>query len=140
MFITQEELKTHLYAENVRLIQGEDTTILTAAIDSAIAEAKGYLAHYDRRVLFEAKGAKRNALLLTFVKDIAVWHFIVLCNAGADLEFRRFRYERAIAWLRAVQKGEVVPDFPPLDEDLDGKPDPPGEYIFGSNPKRHQHF
>lgn len=140
MYLSPEELKTHLYKANVALIDEGDPTILTAAIDGAVQEAKSYLARYDLKAIFTASGTDRNPLLLIFVKDIATWHFITLCNAGADLEFRRFRYERAVSWLRAVQKGDVTPDLPLLDDDHDGKPDAPGEYIYGSNPKRNQHF
>lgn len=139
MFITTDELKTHLYKENIRLIQGDDDTILLSAIEGAEEEMSGYLARYDRKAIFSATGDDRHALLLIFTKDIAVWHFITLCNAGADLDFRRFRYERAIAWLRQVQKGEVSPDLPILDEDGDGNVDSP-EYLYGSNPKRNNHF
>lgn len=139
MFITTDELKTHLYQENIRLIQGDDDTILLSAIEGAVEEVSGYLARYDCKAIFSAQGEDRHALLLIFTKDIAVWHFITLCNAGADLDFRRFRYERAIAWLRQVQKGEVSPDLPILDEDGDGHIDSP-EYLYGSNPKRYNHF
>lgn len=139
MYITTDELKTHLYKENIRLIQGDDETILLSAIEGAEEEASGYLAKYDRKAIFSQRGNDRHALLLIFLKDIAVWHFITLCNAGADLDFRRFRYERAISWLRAVQKGEVSPTLPFLDEDSDGSPDNP-EYLYGSNPKRYNHF
>lgn len=87
-FITAEELETHLYKENIDTISREDETILTAAVDAAIEEAYGYLGAYDRKKIFEATGGQRNPLLLIFVKDIAVWHFINLCNAGCDLELR----------------------------------------------------
>ena len=140
MFITPEEHKTHLYEASVRLIQGDDETILLSAIDGAEEEARGYLSRYDREAIFGAVGAARHPLLLIYVKDIAVWHFITLCNAGADLDFRRIRYERAIDWLRAVQRGDVSPTLPILDEDGDGLPDGPGEYLYGSNPKRENHF
>ena len=83
-FITPEELETHLYKENIEAISREDETILTAAIDAAIEEAYGYLGAYDRKRIFEATGSQRNALLLIFVKDIAVWHFVNLCNAGCE--------------------------------------------------------
>lgn len=139
-FITPEELKTHLYKEHVDVISREDNTIITAAIDAAVQEAWGYLGSYDREKIFSAKGEERNSLLLIFVKDIAVWHFINLCNAGTDLELRQNRYERAISWLRQVQKGEVTPFLPVIDNDGDGKPDTAGQYLFGSNPKRSQHF
>lgn len=139
-FITPEELETHLYKENVDVISREDETILTAAVDAAIQEAYGYLGAYDREKIFNAEGKERNALLLLFTKDIAVWHFINLCNAGTDLELRQDRYDRACAWLRQVQKGETKPNLPIVDEDEDGKPDGAGEYLYGSNPKRKQHF
>ena len=139
-FITPEELETHLYKENIEAISREDETLLTAAIDAALQEAYGYLGAYDRKKIFEATGRQRNALLLIFVKDIAVWHFVNLCNAGTDLQLRQDRYERAVAWIRQVQKSDVKPDLPVMDEDGDGIPDTAGEYIYGSNPKRNQHF
>ena len=140
-FLNPEELGTHLYCENIDAIARQDETILLAAIDTAIAEAHGYLGAYDREAIFNAEDDERNALLLTFVKDIAVWHFICLSNAGTDIQLRQDRYERAIAWLKAVQKAEIKPNLPVLeDADNDGKPDGIGEYIYGSNPKRSQHF
>lgn len=140
MFLTPKELKTHLYREDIALIQGDDDTILLSSIDAAVAEARGYLARYDVAAVFGAVGEARNALLLTFVKDIAVWHFLNLCNSGNDLDLRRFRYERAIDWLKAVQRGDVTPDLPIRDEDGDGRDDGPGDFLYGSNPKRSQHF
>lgn len=139
-FITPEELETHLYKESIEVIDRDDVTILVAAIDAAIEEAYGYLGAYDRTKIFGAQGGSRNALLLLFIKDIAVWHFVNLCNAGTELELRQDRYDRAVSWLRQVQKGDVKPNLPIVDEDGDGKPDGAGEYLFGSNQKRKQHF
>jgi phage gp36-like protein len=139
-FLSPQELETHLYKESIDTIDRMDEGILTAAIDAAIQEAAGYLGAYNRERIFTATDNDRNALLLLFIKDIAVWHFINLCNAGVELELREKRYERAVAWLRQVQKGEVTPSLPRADEDKDGKPDPSTEYIYGSNPKRNQHF
>ena len=133
-FLSITELKTHLYNENVEVISRNDNTIVQAAIDAAIAEAKSYLKAYDTAAVFAATVSSRNALLLTFVKDIATWHFLVLCNAGVELELRQDRYERAIAWLKAVQKGDVAADLP-TDQTT-----PAGVIKFGSNPKRDQHF
>lgn len=137
-FITPAELRTHLYAENIKVISRDDATILEAAIDAAVQEAKGYLRSYDVKTVFDATDKDRNALLLIFVKDIAVWHFVNLCNAGTDLQLRQDRYERAVDWLKAVQKGNVTPDFPKA-KDESGTPTG-GIIIFGSNPKKNQHF
>lgn len=140
LFLTPSELRTHLYGESIDTISRGDEVIILSAIDAAIQEAAGYLGAYDREKIFAARLKERNALLLLFVKDIAVWHFINLCNAGYELDLREKRYDRAIAWLRQVQKGEITPSLPMLDTDGDGKPDGSTEYIFGSNPKRSQHF
>lgn len=138
-FLSPQELETHLYKESIETIDRMDETLLTAAIDAAVQEAAGYLGAYNREKIFNSPD-KRNALLLLFVKDIAVWHFVNLCNAGCELDLREKRYDRAVSWLKQVQKGEVIPSLPRADEDNDGKPDPSTEYIYGSNPKRNQHF
>lgn len=139
-YLSAEELATHLYPEQIEVISRDDDTLLLVAIDAAISEAKGYLPAYDTHAIFTAQGEHRHALLLLHIKDIAVWHFITLCNAGCDLELRRFRYERAIEWLRGVQKGNITPDLPKPDRDGDGLPDTPAVYLHGSNPKRRNHY
>lgn len=138
MFIESAELKTHLYAEQIALIQRDDNTIITAAIDAALQEAKGYLGAYDRDAIFAAAAEDRNALLLIFIKDIAVWHFLVLCNAGSELELRESRYKRAIDWLKGVQKGDISADLPKA-VDEEGE-ETAAAVTFGSNEKRNQHF
>ncbi len=135
MFVTIEEINTHLYAEIVEAISREDETILGAAMDAAMSEVKGYLSNYDTTAIFASTGANRHPLLLTFVKDIAVWHFIALSNPSVDMELRKNRYERAIAWLKGVQKGDIVPDLPRIDSE-----DTTGIFVYGSNPKRTNHF
>jgi phage gp36-like protein len=136
-FLAINEMETHLYAENIEVINRGDSTLTQAAIDAAIAEAKGYLSQYDVTNVFNKTGTNRNALLLVFVKDIATWHFLVLCNAGVELQLRQDRYDRAISWLKAVQKGEIKADLPELEEE--GEP-AAGTIKFGSNDKRNNHF
>lgn len=130
--ITVEELKTHLYAEQIEAISGEDETIITAAIDAANSEAKGYLHKFDLAAIFGATGDSRNKLLMLFIKDIAVYHYINLANPGTDYKERKDRYTRAIAWLEAAQAGVVVPDLP-----LAAQPDNTmGGVTWSANPKR----
>lgn len=141
-YLTIQELNTHLHDEQVEAITRGDNTIAEAAIDAAIAEARGYLTRFDTSRIFSASGTKRNQLLLIFVKDIAVWHLINLCNAGNDLEFRQDRYERAVDWLKGVQHGDVSPDLPEREPEggKTEKNNPIGPIAYGSNPKRCQHF
>ena len=133
MFLSNEEMKTHLHQEDVDAISRGDDTLMTAAIDTAMQEAKGYLSKYDKAVIFETTGTERNALLLTFLKDIAAWHFLVICNAGSDYKIRQDRYDRAVSWLKAVQRGDISPDLPAAETDK-------GTIIFGSNEQKGQHF
>ena len=138
-YLQPDEMRTHLYLENIDTISEGDDTIMIAAIDASVQEAKGYLGAYDKDAIFTAQEGERNALLLVFVKDIAAWHFLVLCNAGNEFKLRQSRYERAVAWLKAVQKGDVMPDLPTASANPDGD-NSTGIIKFGSNPKRGQHF
>ncbi len=124
-----------MYGEQVEAVDRGDDAITEASIDGAIAEAKGYLTDYDVVAIFAATGSNRNALLLIFVKDIAVWHFVNLGSPGINYEAREARYKSAIAWLKGVQKGNISPDLPES-----SNPDQIGSVAFGSNPKRGQHF
>ena len=141
-YLTLQELSTHLHDEQVETITRGDNTIAEAAIDAAIAEARGYLTRFDTARIFSASGSKRNQLLLIFVKDIAVWHLINLCNAGSELPLRQDRYKRAVDWLKAVQHGDVSPDLPSREPEggKAEKNNPIGAIAYGSNPKRTQHY
>lgn len=139
MYITKDELKTHIRTSHLDVISGADDTIITAAIDAAVAETKGYLTRYDCSVIFSEQGDKRNALLVSFVKDISIYHLINFCNPGISYEAKEKRYERAVDWLKAVQKGNVVPDLPLLTDSSSGAVEYSPFYIT-SNPKRTTHF
>lgn len=139
MYITKDELKTHIRLNHLEMIAGADDTIITAAVDAAVAEVKGYLTRYDRENIFSRQGDQRNALLVSFVKDISIYHLINFCNAGVSYEAKEKRYERAIDWLKAVQKGHVVPDLPLMTEPGGGEEKYPPFYVKG-NPKRMNHF
>lgn len=139
MFVTIEEIYTHLYSETVNAISGNDERMLQMAIDAAVAEAKGYLHRYDTDKIFGAAGDERNALLVYWVKDIAVWHYINIANPGIDWQVREIRYKAAIAWLKGVQKMDIVPDLPPVVDD-DGNRENTTGWKIGSNPKRVQHI
>jgi phage gp36-like protein len=135
MYISTNELNSHLRDETKQAIEGVETTLLTMAIKGAESEAKGYLHKYDIEALFAKTGAERDDLLLIWLKDIAVWHYINIANPGVDYAVRERRYEAAIAWLKGVQKGDIVPDFPlPVDED--GEEENTSPFLIGSNLKR----
>ena len=135
MYITPDELFTHLYPEQVDAISECDDLHLIAAITGAISQAKGYLHKYDTKSIFSASGNKRDPFLLIIIKDIAVWHFINIANPNIDFSIREKRYDDAISWLKGVQRGDILPDLPtPVNPD--GSDTNTTGFRIGSNPKR----
>jgi hypothetical protein len=88
-YLTTAEVSSHLYNEVVAEIERNETTkpLLQQAIDAAIAEVKSYLSAYDIAAIFEAIDGNRNAILLLYTKDVAVWHFIQLANPAVECNF-----------------------------------------------------
>jgi len=139
MFVTPEEINTHLYEETLTAISGDDETMLAAALTGAQAEAKGYLSAFDTDAIFAATNDDRDPLLLIWVKDIAVFHYINIANPAVNYEARERRYNAAIAWLKGVQKGSIVPDLP-TKKTPEGDNENATQFRFGSNPKRSNHI
>ncbi|KAA2245503.1 DUF1320 domain-containing protein [Chitinophaga agrisoli] len=135
-FLTNDEINTHLYGEVIDEITRGDDEKIQDAIEAAVSEAEGYLTAYDTDAIFSATGADRLPILLLYVKDITVWHFIQLSNPGVDMELRQTRYEKAIKWLERVQSGDVNPPLP-----LPAPPESNSNFIkAGGNRKRHNHY
>jgi phage gp36-like protein len=141
-FLIPDEIATHLYGEVTTEINRGDVSLLTNAINAAIAEAQGYLTQYNVTAIFAATGDSRNPILLLYVKDIAVWHYIQLCNPGVDLQLRMDRYEKAIKWFDKVQSGKTNPDLPlPADIiDSAGNAQSPENFLkWGGNKRRNNY-
>lgn len=133
MFITKDEIKTHLYDYQVDQITEEDDTIVASAIDTAVAEVKSYLANrYDVAAIFSATGSDRSALIVEHVKVCAVWHLLILCNVDAIYERYEKAYNHSIEYLKQVADGLLSPDLPYLQTDTGS---PTGTIQLKSNPK-----
>lgn len=139
MFVTPQELYTHLYEESITAISGNDERLLASAISAAVGEVKGYLHKYDTNKLFGATGDERDSLLLLWVKDVAVWHYINIANPGVDFEVRKTRYEYVRAILKDIQKEYYLPDFP-RKTGADGQHQNTSGFRIGSNVKRKNHI
>lgn len=137
-YLTAAEISTHLYTGVVNEINRDDTTILDLAIAAAMAEASGYLTAYDMEAIFNATGNERNPILLLYIKDITVWHYIQLSNPSVEMQLRLKRYEQAIKFLEKVQSGKTNPALPYLSTP------PAGETMsylkYGGNDKRINNF
>ena len=133
MFITREEIQTHLYDYQLDQITDEDDNLVISAIDTAVAEVKSYLANrYDVAAIFAATGSDRSALIVEHVKVCAVYHLLLLCNVDAIYERYEKAYDRTIDFLKKVADGLLSPDLPYLQTDTGS---PVGTIQLKSNPK-----
>lgn len=132
--ITQEELKTVLYSYQLEEITEGDDDIVLANIEAAIEEVKSYLAsRYDVAVIFSQEGNERNPLLVEYLKNIALYHILRLANVDMIYQEAKERYDRAINWLKLVQKGELSPTLPILENET-------GESVTPFRMGSHQKF
>jgi phage gp36-like protein len=140
MYVNKEEVMTHLYEEQIVSISGGDEEKLTVALNVAISEARGYLtARYDIDRELEKTGGDRNDLLVLWIKDIAVWHFVNVCNVNTSLELRAKRYDDAISQLTKIQKGNFDIALPAR-VDEEGRKINSTPFAVGSNPRRVSHM
>lgn len=134
MFATIEDLKTHLYQYQSQEISEGDDDILLRAIAAAEQEVKAYFyinhkkefldgrLRYDVDKIFSATGAGRNPLILNLVVTVAVWHLVVLSNPDVIHDIIKDRYDRAIDWLKKLNKGEIsLGNLPLLEEKIDNQ-------------------
>lgn len=118
MFVTKEEIKTQLYDYQVDQITDGDDTIVTSAIDAAVAEVKAYLANrYDTATIFSRTGDSRSPLVVEHVKVCAVYRLLLLCNVDAIYDRYEAAYNRTIEFLKQVADGLLTPDLPYLQTD-----------------------
>lgn len=136
-FITPEELASHIRIENAQAISRGDEAKAPEAINAAMTEAQGYMSRYDYDTIFSMAGVDRNPILMMYIKEIAKWHFISVCNAGVDYKSAEDRYDKAIIWLKNLQAGKVVMRDWPLFQDGE---EPSNSFTIRSNEKRGNHF
>jgi phage gp36-like protein len=136
MFVEKTDFDATVHTEVLNNLTLGDDSILPIVVQRAIGEMEGYLsARYDTTAIFAATGNDRNQLVLMFCLDIAVYHVYGIGNPAKLSPSRTARYERAVEWLKAVQKGTVtISDAPRLPEPARGF------FYLHSRPKRCNHF
>lgn len=150
MYININDLKTHIYQYQVQQISESDSDIVLRAIATAEEEVKSYFytnakkeyldgrLRYDVEAIFSKQGAERHPLIVNTVVTVAVWHIIVLSNPDIIHETIRDRYDRAIDWLKKLNKGEIsLGNLPLLKEDENQSPNANNQqpFSFGSRLK-----
>lgn len=78
----------------------------------AIEEVSSYLcSRYDIAQAYTCIGDERNPQLVMITCDIALYHLIAWLPKRIGFEIRELRYNKAINWLRDVQKGIATPNI-----------------------------
>lgn len=145
MYIETTEMKSVMYKYQMDQISEADDDIIVMAIGAAEDQVKSYLRPggkkewqdgrplYDVNTIFAKTGTDRNVLLMEMMKNIAEWYILRLCNVDIMYDSVKDRYDRAINWLKDVNKGEIILDLPVIDEDVTDPDKLP--FRFGSRPK-----
>lgn len=138
-FINLSDYDASIHREILDSLTREDSTIIEICEDRAVAEMRSYLSgRYDCDAIFSAEGNARNQLVLMMAIDIAIYHIFCIHNPQKLSQVRQDRYDRAVEWLRQVNKGDVSIDGAPLlPEDKQIAHD---STRIISNPKRHNHL
>lgn len=113
MYISPEELQTHLYERNIKLITEQNEYITQASIDTAVFMVKSYLTNrYDTKKIFSAEGEDRHPLILDLVKTIAAYKLVSLANPQILGEKYYTAYQEAKEYLTQIAQGILSPDLP----------------------------
>lgn len=132
-FVTQQDFETHIYEETQNTISRNDSARVEGIINTAQQIVASYLSNYDTVAIFGSTGADKAKYgeIAMYIKDIAKWHFIAVCNASIDLALAERRYELAIKELDKIQSGKkLLSGYPLASATTDIKP-----FSSGSRPK-----
>lgn len=118
-FITSFDYDASLHREILDALLRKDSPsydpqIVSICENRAIAEMRSYMNKtYDCDAIFSARGEERNALVLMFAVDIAVYHIFCQHNPYKIAKIRQDRYDRAIDWLKGIQQSDTTIDGAP---------------------------
>lgn len=130
-FLTEEDYISQIRDETLNDLTEFDADVRTDAELRAQAEMEAYLRdRYNVGDIFEATGTSRNALIVMYLIDIALYHMYSAVTPSMVPQIRVDRYNAAMKWLDMVRRGQINPALPP-NQDTDGNPT--GTSIFGGN-------
>lgn len=149
MFLSITDLKNNIYNYQVEQITENDESIVFQALDTAEQEVKSYFyinnkkEHLDGRKIydvdkiFSARGQERNALIVSLCLSVAKWYIVDLCNADIIYDHAKERYDRAIDFLKKLNKGEItLGNLPTLEtSETEETTTESQSFLFGSRQK-----
>lgn len=108
-FLTDQDYDASVHREILEAVTRDDAPLIKICEDRAVKDMRNYL-HllYDCDAIFSAQGDDRDPMLVMFCVDITVYHLFTMHNPRNMSKIREDRYNRAIAWLKAVGRGNDV--------------------------------
>ncbi len=143
MFVTDDDYKTLAGEIALKTISQIDESNRRRAEKMGIEEITGYLAdRYNCEKIFSAEGDERNAVVLMYVMDCALYHMCTWLPQKMGYEIRKERYDRAVKWMESVAKGMLNPTLPLKGEDENGNTDESASspVQWGSNQKNNNEW
>lgn len=108
-FLTDQDYDASVHREILDAVTRDDGALIKICEDRAVKDMRNYLhLHYDVDAIFSAQGEARDPMLVMFCVDITVYHLFTMHNPRNMSKIREDRYNRAIAWLKAVGRGNDV--------------------------------
>lgn len=134
-FLTTSDLYLSIIQDELDEITRGDTAIVAQALLAAETDMRQWLYDtFDVDTVFAQTGTARNALLIQYGADIAIYFIVARGQGGQDFDDRKSRYDRAIQWLKSAAKTELYSDLPRRAENKQV------HIIYGSNTKRSNYF
>lgn len=146
MYLRDDDYKPVCSPAELQVLQQSSTENREQAERTAIEEVASYLrSRYDVGYIFAQRGAERNAHLVTIVANITLYYLSKHLPARMTQDTRNELYDRAIEWLKAVQRGAVTPMLPTYSDTAKLKGESIGNnadsgFIYGSIPKQTHHW
>lgn len=112
-FLTPDDYGAQIRTEILALITDGNSTLQAAAEHSAQTEMESYLrGRFDVAKVFGAVGNDRNAQIVMYLVDVALYHLHSRQNPRNVPTLRQDRYDHVIDWLKMVRKGALSCGLP----------------------------
>jgi phage gp36-like protein len=132
-FIEKSDYPQSIHTEILDALTRDDDSVLHLVEERVTAFVGGYLeGRYDTQAIFAQRGEERNRVILAVCLDIIIYDIFSIHNPQKMSVLRKDRHDRAIEWLKAVQKGHTMVSRAPRAEAQ--KAD--SGFLLHSNPPR----
>jgi len=128
-FLVDDDFTEYQVRAEVLAVLTISTSTLDVAELSAQEQMSSYLrARFDCVATFAAVSVARNPLVIMYMIDLILYHLHSNTASRVVPKNRHDRFDAAVAWLKGVNAGDLIPDLPPIATNL---PDP--LFKFGSD-------